>query len=154
MKAGNTRSRSAWVGKVLTLILLSLLALSPFKVQSEIYTWVDEQGRKHFGNRPPPEQNVKKLNVRPNVVSNPNRPANTKNTIVMYGASWCGVCKRARRYFKENNIPFKEYDIERSRKGRQEYNKLNGNGVPLIMIGNKRLEGFSPERFQALYQGS
>ncbi|WP_198147347.1 glutaredoxin family protein [Gilvimarinus polysaccharolyticus] len=32
--------------------------------------------------------------------------------VVMY-ASWCGYCKKARRYFRANNIPFTEYDIEK-----------------------------------------
>ena len=31
--------------------------------------------------------------------------------IVMYGAEWCGDCRRARRYFETNDIPFDYIDL-------------------------------------------
>ena len=70
----------------------------------------------------------------------------------MYGAEWCGVCKKAKRYFNANNIPFTEYDIDKSKKGRREYEKLGGGGVPLILVGTQRMSGFSASSFQRLYQ--
>ena len=32
--------------------------------------------------------------------------------VVMYSTSWCGYCKKARRYFKQQKIPFEEYDVD------------------------------------------
>lgn len=146
------------MNKVLIMWLLFAVVGLSFPVHAEIYSWVDEQGRKHFGNKPPAEAQAKKLDIRPNTVSNPNRGNNSKTPaankqVVIYAATWCGVCKRAKQYFKAHNIPYTEYDIERSRKGRLDYKKLNGRGVPIILVGDQRMDGFSPERFQALYQG-
>jgi hypothetical protein len=44
-----------------------------------------------------------------------------------------------------------EYDVETSEKGRSGYKKLNGKGVPIILVGNKRMNGFSVEGFKSLY---
>ena len=59
--------------------------------------------------------------------------------------------KKARLYFRQQGIPFKEYDIETSRKGRRDYAKLNGTGIPIIFVGQKRMQGFRTARFQAIY---
>jgi len=70
----------------------------------------------------------------------------------MYSAVWCVICKQARRYFKKNGIAFKEYDIEKSIKGRRDYKRLNGRGVPIIMVGGKRLNGFDPKSFKTAHK--
>lgn len=142
----------------LRMLLLCSLLGTVVTVQAEIYTWVDAQGKKHFGDKPPTDQAVEKLDVQVNVISNENRSNSQlsksgKQSVIMYGAAWCGVCKQAKQYFKKNNIPYKEYDIDKSSKGRRDYKKLNGNGVPIILVGNQRMDGFTPRRFQALYEG-
>jgi len=69
----------------------------------------------------------------------------------MYSASWCTVCKKAKKYFRERGISYTEYDIEKSAKGRREYDKLGARGVPVILVGNKRLNGFTEEAFNKIY---
>ncbi len=32
--------------------------------------------------------------------------------IVMYGATWCGDCRRSKRYFEANNVAFTWIDID------------------------------------------
>ncbi len=75
-----------------------------------------------------------------------------RHRVVMYSASWCGVCTKARRYFEANNIGFTEYDVETSQAGKAGFEKLNGKGVPIILVGNKRMNGFSAATFEKLYQ--
>jgi glutaredoxin-like YruB-family protein len=70
--------------------------------------------------------------------------------VVMYSTQWCPYCSRARAYFKRNGISFVEYDIEASAQNRAQFKALNGRGVPLIMVGDKRLQGFNPQSFEAL----
>lgn len=65
-----------------------------------------------------------------------------KAPVVLFTASWCGYCKKARQYFIANQIPFKEVDIERSIVGYQEYKKLGGRGVPLFKIGDHVIQGY------------
>jgi len=61
----------------------------------------------------------------------------------MYSAAWCGICKKANEYFKANNIKYKEYDIDKSSKGKRILKKLGAKGVPVILVGDKHLNGFS-----------
>ena len=36
----------------------------------------------------------------------------TGMTITMYGADWCGDCRRAEKFFVDNNIDFQKIDFE------------------------------------------
>ncbi len=38
---------------------------------------------------------------------------NDVQTIRMYTTSWCGDCRRSKRFFEEHHIPFEEIDIEK-----------------------------------------
>jgi len=71
--------------------------------------------------------------------------------VVMYSTSWCGYCRQARRYFKSKDIKYVERDIERSRLAKRTYDRLGGNGVPLIVVGENKMSGFSKRQFDRLY---
>jgi glutaredoxin len=32
--------------------------------------------------------------------------------IVLYGAQWCGDCRRAKLFLRERNVPFREVDVD------------------------------------------
>lgn len=73
-----------------------------------------------------------------------------KTTVIMYSTQWCPYCRKAHAYFKRHKISYTEYDIEASAQNLVMFGDLNGNGVPLILVGNKRMQGFSPKRFEEL----
>jgi glutaredoxin len=70
--------------------------------------------------------------------------------VVMYSTNWCPYCAKARAYFRRCGIGYIEYDVEASAQNLAQFKALNGRGVPLIMIGDQRLEGFSAQAFEAL----
>lgn len=71
--------------------------------------------------------------------------ARSRVPIVMYSTTWCGVCKRARKYFEENRIAFTEYDVDKNTQARNEYLLLNPRrSVPTIKVGDEVVVGFSP----------
>ena len=140
------------------LLLLLVLVLSGHATAAGIYKWTDAQGNLHFTDQPPPEANAEKVKLRINSYTSPeiapisaNSPT-TDNNVVLYGADWCGYCKKAKRYFRAKNIAFREDDVEKSSKGRKDYKKMGGGGVPIILVGNKRLNGFSAAAFDRVYQ--
>ena len=138
------------------LILLISTLLFTIGVSAEILKWTDSDGRVHFGDKPPPGAETSIVEVRINTYESPNIEAlqeilNPKDKVVMYSAEWCGVCKKAKKYFRANNIPYKDYDIEKSSKGRKDYKKLGAKGVPVILVGKKRLNGFSAATFESIY---
>ncbi len=71
------------------------------------------------------------------------------NEVVMFMTSWCGYCRAARQYFSDNNIPYTEYDIERSSEGKQMYDQYNVRGVPVIVINGEVIIGFDQNAISA-----
>ncbi len=147
-----------WIWSICALLTCVLLITSA-SLQAEIYTWQDAQGRSYFGDRPPAESQATELKLRINTYTSPEiKPgsnftaSNDRREVVMYSTEWCGVCKTAKRYFKEKNIHFKEYDVERSGKGERDFRRLQGQGVPIILVGNQRMNGFSAARFESIYK--
>ncbi len=146
-----------------TLIITILLLILPGAAYSKIYKWVDETGRTHFSSSPPadgkadivkPKINTYTSRKLPTTDIGQSKKRKTANKrVVMYSAVWCGICKTARNYFKKKGIAFKEYDIEASSKGRLDYKRLRGTGVPIIFVGKKRINGFDPKLFQSKYDG-
>ena len=58
------------------------------------------------------------------------------DTIIFYGVSWCGDCRRARQIFAEKNIQFVDVDIDRDAKAAEFVKQVNhGNrSVPTIVF--------------------
>ena len=151
--------------KVIINSLLLLTLLMPMSSGGvELYKWVDDNGTIHYGDKPPKKAELQQINGNitsfksvvvepfkydPSLVTTNN---NSKaKSVIMYSTSWCGYCKKARAHFKRNNIPFREYDIERSKQAAKDYKKLNGRGVPVILIGKQRMNGFSSNAFDRIY---
>jgi len=138
-------------------LLLVLFVLLPLLCSAEIYQWTDESGRVHFGDKPTDKESAEQISVEVNVYESVGYPsvapaqAIASDRVVMYGASWCGYCRQARNYFQQNGIRYVEYDIETNNRARREYDSIGGNGVPVILVGEKRINGFSVESFQAVY---
>ena len=72
--------------------------------------------------------------------------------VVMFTTSWCGYCKQARAFFadKFSDQPERlcEKDIETSAAHKTLFDDLGGRGVPLIIIGNEKISGYSLESYQ------
>lgn len=142
-------------------LLLLTAALLSLPIAAEVYKWVDENGDTHFGDQKPEGLTVEALDLEitsysfPKIEANTLPPAaNSGHQVVMYSTTWCGFCKKARQFFHAKGIAFKEYDVEHSAKGRRDYQRLNGRGVPIILVGKKRMNGFSKKRFLELYRSS
>ncbi|MFC0349917.1 glutaredoxin family protein [Undibacterium danionis] len=70
--------------------------------------------------------------------------AGTKSQIILYGTAACPYCKEARNYFQNKNIFFIDYDVNTHEKGQKDFEKLDGDIVPLILIGKRKISGFNP----------
>lgn len=68
--------------------------------------------------------------------------------VVMYATSWCPYCAQARAYFATNGIAYVEHDVEASAAAHAEFRRLGGRGVPLIFVGDERIDGFNELAFE------
>lgn len=170
------RQPTTFARRALGVGIWALAVLIPADVTAgEIYKWVDEQGRVQFSDTAPQadaQVQAEKIIIRPDIntvkgaevsVSDylqtveekrqaaEKLAAERQKPVVMYSAAWCGVCKSARNYFVANKIPFSEYDVENSERGRNDFAKLKGRGVPIIFVGKQRMDGFNLGRFRQMY---
>ena len=133
-----------------------LLLFSSTTIFAEIFKWVDERGNVHFTDKPPQDQQTEKVELKINTYSSVEvtplvERLGKKGKVVMYTTTWCGICKKAKKYFVKNNIPHVTYDVEKSSIGRMDFKSLKGRSVPIIIFGKKRMNGFTVARFERLY---
>jgi glutaredoxin-like protein len=57
-------------------------------------------------------------------------------SIVVYGADWCGDCRRARRFLNQNKIEFRWVNIEQDKEGEQYVLQVNKGmrSIPTIIF--------------------
>jgi glutaredoxin 3 len=63
--------------------------------------------------------------------------------VILFSTTTCSWCRRAKKYLKENRIPFKEINVERDPSAARDVARKTGQtGVPVIKIGSKWIVGF------------
>ena len=75
--------------------------------------------------------------------------AHLAGPVVVFSTTWCGYCKKTRHFLKTHEIPFDERDIEASKAARDAFDRLGGNGVPLVLVGDQAVHGYSLSRLRA-----
>jgi glutaredoxin-like YruB-family protein len=69
---------------------------------------------------------------------------------ILFSAPTCSWCRRAKKYFKANHIPFKEINIEKDASAARDLQRKTGQaGVPVIKIGRRWIVGFDKEKIDA-----
>lgn len=80
--------------------------------------------------------------------------------VTMYSASWCGVCRKARRFLQDEGIAFVEKDIEKDPGAAEELQRkaraagVPVSGVPVFDVGGRLLGGFDPEALRRAVRSS
>lgn len=69
--------------------------------------------------------------------------------VILYSTDWCGYCKKTRTLLEAHGIDYYEYDIDKSIEGREQYTRLGGNGVPVMLIDNEVIKGYAPDIIEA-----
>jgi len=59
----------------------------------------------------------------------------TENGMVMYGTSWCGDCRRAKKVLERRSVDYAWVDVEKMKGAREEMLRLNGGDrrVPTLL---------------------
>ncbi len=64
--------------------------------------------------------------------------------VTIYSTPSCHFCHMAKDFFKENNIPFEDFNVAEDLGKRQEMIQKSGQmGVPVILIDNSLVVGFN-----------
>lgn len=77
-------------------------------------------------------------------------PGRASKQVVIYTTSHCPYCIQAKQYFAKKGVAYREVDVETSAIGKQEFRRLGGNGVPLIMVNGTKVDGFDQKELDRL----
>ena len=133
------------------LILLSLLMALP--ASAGVYKWKDAQGRIQYSDTPPPTAKATQLKLQSFTgTAQVSQTSGADSGVTIYTTAWCGVCKRAKAFFAENGVPFREWDVEKTEFGAIKFKQLGGSGVPLITVGSKKMTGFDASAFMEMWR--
>ena len=141
------------------MLLLLAVAACTLPAAAGVYKWTDAQGRVHYSDSPPPDQKAAQVKIKVNSISGPavvsafkaGSPA-AKERVRLYTTSWCGYCKKAKAQLAGRRVPFDEIDVETSESGQREFASIGGRGVPVILVGGQRMDGFDAGRLDAMLQ--
>jgi glutaredoxin len=155
-----------------TILSILLFLLLPIFGYAGIYSWTDENGVRHFSNSPP-EESIEKIHQTEEYVGRKNKDIEPRKKddrhqkssietnqiekskaedkkkqgkygeVIIYTTPTCGYCHRAKAFLSKQGVRYKEYNIKASEKVLKKFRSLNGRGVPLIVIGDKRITGFN-----------
>lgn len=70
--------------------------------------------------------------------------------VVLLSTAWCGYCRKLRADLQNWNVAFTELDVEQSEEGQRAYRMVNGRGVPILLIADHVVHGYSPQRARVL----
>lgn len=139
-------------------LLVCLLALSTAAIAQEIFRWVDNNGKVHYGDQlPPPAEakNVQNKKLTDSVIEQEAVPYGVsiamKNSPVTLFANSCGVaCTDAKALLAKRGIPFTEKNPETDVAAATALKALVGAAqVPTILIGSNSIAGFEEEGWNA-----
>lgn len=135
------------------LLVLTCLLAAP--ASAGVYKWTDAQGRTHYGDAPPAAARATQVRLQSyNGPAEVSRAPAADAGVTLYTTEWCGVCKRAKAFLREQGIPFREWDVEKTDYGAIKYQQLGGRGVPLITVGTEKMTGFDGGRLLAMWKKS
>jgi glutaredoxin-like YruB-family protein len=69
--------------------------------------------------------------------------------ITLYSSRNCPHCRQAREYLQRRGLKFQEFDVQASARARKQLERLGARGVPVILIGGQRIDGFDRRRIDA-----
>ena len=100
--------------------------------------------------RTAPDADARSMQRSGNASGSVSTPANSGG-VTLYGASWCPYCRSARAYLAQHHVAFQDVDID-TPSGRYAYDVAGGRtGVPLLTVGNRRVQGFSQKGYDAVF---
>jgi glutaredoxin-like YruB-family protein len=152
-------SRSLWLVCAAVLFLALTAGLSG---AATLYRWVDDRGVVHVSENPPEgRMNVAQAVVGEDAAKEPKTGPSTEKKefrvrpaeVTIYTTPTCPWCHKAKAWFRDKKIRYREIDITSDRKGLEEMVKISGQtGVPVIVVGDEVIVGFNQNRLNEIFK--
>jgi hypothetical protein len=141
----------------LILVATAAFAVAGTAHATEVYRWVDKDGKVVYSDTPPPpgakNAELRKLDknaVEVDKTSFATRDAAKKSPVTLY-ANNCGEpCNNARQFLAKRGVPFASKNPESSQADADALKKLIGAlEVPVLVVGKSPVKGFEPGSWDA-----
>ncbi len=137
-----------------------LAAMAAAHAATNVYRWVDKQGKVHFSDTPPAPADVKDLSEKPMggaSVEESSLPyatqiAKRRNPVTLYTAKDCGApCERGRDLLSTRGVPFAEKNAMASNADLEALRKLTGGSgeVPFLLVGETKIKGYDEDAWNS-----
>lgn len=126
--------------------------------QSNVYRWVDKDGKVHFTDTPPPAdaKSGSQKRMGGGYVETENLPyatqvATKKSPVTLYVGADCGdPCVNGRDLLSKRGVPFSERDAQGNADAAEDLKKLVGAlEVPVLVVGENKVKGFEQGQWNA-----
>jgi glutaredoxin len=126
--------------------------------QTNVYRWIDKDGKVQFSDSPPPADAKDATQRRlggggPDEAQLPyaTQVAAKRNPVTLFTGTDCGdLCSQGRNLLSQRGIPFTERDAQNNATDREELTRLIGSlEVPVLLVGESKVKGFEESRWQA-----
>lgn len=138
-------------------VLAAALALGAV-AQTNVYRWVDKDGKVHFSDTPPPDdaknasqKRVGGGNTEDSQLPYATQQAMKRNPVTLYTGTDCGdPCVKGRELLSKRGIPFSEKDAQNNPGDQEQLKKLIGTlDVPVLVVGENKTKGYEESQWQA-----
>ncbi|MBU9712034.1 glutaredoxin family protein [Evansella tamaricis] len=65
--------------------------------------------------------------------------------VIVYSADGCVECTYVKQMLEDEGVPFEVRDIMANKEYREEVEKFGFMGIPVTVVGEKAVKGFTPE---------
>lgn len=79
-----------------------------------------------------------------------NQPQN--ESVILYSATWCGYCTKARAHLDREGIQYEVRDVDNGAIGRELREKTGRGGVPVLDFSGEILRGYSADAYNKAIQ--
>lgn len=62
----------------------------------------------------------------------------------------CPHCRQAKHYLRRMGLRFQEFDVQNSSRAQKAFARLGARSVPVIIVGETRIDGFDRKRLDGL----
>lgn len=133
--------------------LIGLMAASSLAQAGELYRWIDEKGKVHYGDERPPVADVEEKRFSgpaetDSGLSYEARRAQRNFPVTLYVADNCAdVCNQARELLTRRGIPFAEKKLVTQEEIDAFKAASGGDSVPALGVGKGFVSGFNEARW-------
>ena len=146
-------------------LLTLFCALFLVTAHAGVTKWVDAQGKVHYGDRPPVSggssaelRGTVSIGEGITVIPAAKSAGEIRTAAVVaprageiwiYTTQRCGYCTRAKKHMNRKGVRFFEKDVDAHPQYEAEFRALGGRGVPVTLAGQRRINGYREESFDA-----